>query len=252
MNIALCGLGKAGKKFVEHTIGSQKHSLSAVLCRDSSDTAGKTVTEVTNLITDKELIIQRISEFSNKEKIDVVIDFSNNPTTFELVDLCCKYNINLVICPTNFTDEELKTIADKAETGGIGVVFAPTLTVGINMLIDFAEKLSSLFSDFSFEIIEKHSKIKGKPTKTAQIIGDAINQDNVPISSVRLNGFVGVHEVIATNGYECISIQHESFSRDAFANGALIAADYIFGRTGFYHIREIFNDMITNEYLSEN
>ena len=247
MNIALCGLGKAGKKFVEHTLNSDKHILSAVLCRDSSDTAGKKVSEVTNVNVSDELLVQRISDFNNYEHIDVIVDFSNNPTTFDLVDICCKYNINLVICPTNFSDEEISTIKNKAEENNIGIVFAPTLTVGINMIIDFAQKLSTLFDNFSFEIIEKHSKIKGKPTKTAQIIGNAINTDEeVPISSVRLNGFVGVHEVIATNGYECISIQHESFSRDAFVNGALIAADYIKDRKGFYYIRDIFTEMIKN------
>ena len=246
MNIALCGLGKAGKKFVEHTLKSNSHNLVAVLCRDTSQTAGLTVSEVTDIKTDKELTIQKIGDFSNKENVDVIIDFSNNPTTFELVDLCCKHQINLVICPTNFTDLEIADIRKKSVEYDIGIVYAPTLTVGINMLIDFTQKLSSLFNDFSFEIIEKHSKIKGAPTKTAQIISEAISCENTPISSIRLDGFVGVHEVIATNGYECITIQHESFSRDAFVNGALIAAEYVQSKTGFFYIRDIFNELINS------
>ncbi len=250
MNIALCGLGKAGKQFVEQTLSSDKFKLCDVLCRDESSSAGKTVTEVTNIKTDTPLVIQKISDFNNENNIDVIIDFSNNPTTFDLVEACCKYGINLVICPTNFTDEELNGIAKKAKENSIGIVFAPTLTIGINMLIDFVTKFSSLFGDFDFEIIEKHSKVKGSPTKTAQIIGEHISSDNVPISSIRLNGYVGVHEVIATNGYEKISITHESFSRAAFVHGALIAAEYICGKSGFYNIREIFNDMITQTYLN--
>ena len=249
MNIGLCGLGKAGKKFVEFTIGSEQYCLNTVLCRENSNSAGKKVAEVTNINVNPNLIVKKISEFDNKEKLDVIIDFSNNPTTFELVDLCSKYKINLIICPTNFSDSEIDRIKQKAEESNIGIVFAPTLTVGINMLIDFVQKLSSIFSDFSFEIIEKHGTQKGSPTKTAKVIGESICRNNVNISSVRLDGFVGVHEVIATNGYECISLEHQSFSRDAFVNGALIAANYIYGKTGFFYIREIFDEMIAESYL---
>lgn len=250
MNIALCGLGKAGKKFIEHTLESLSYNLSAVLCRDESNTAGMTVEQVTNIHTQHIIEIQRISDFTNVEKVDVIIDFSNSRTTFELLDVCCKYGINLVICPTDFTECELDIIKKKTLNCNIGVVYAPTLTIGINMLIDFVKKLSYLFEDFEFEIIEKHSKMKGSPTKTAQIIAENIDKKNTHISSVRLDGYVGVHEVIATNGIEKIVISHESFSREAFANGALIAADYIVERTGFYEMKDIIEDLIKKHYIN--
>lgn len=248
MNIALCGLGKAGKSFVEYAAVNKKHSLKAVICREESNSAGKTVTEVTNVVTDEDLTVQKISEFSNKENIDVIIDFSNSETSLQLVDLCCKYNLKLVICPTAFTDEQIEIIKNKANKYNMGVVFAPTLTVGINMLIDFVAKFSALFNDFSFEIIEKHSKVKASPTKTAQIIANSILKESVPISSIRLDGFVGVHEVVATNGMECITITHESFSRTAFVHGAILAAEYIYNKTGCFEMADIFKEMITEIY----
>ena len=75
MNIALCGLGKAGKSFVEYATVNKEHSLKAVLCREESASSGKTVTEMTNIVTDTDLTVQKISEFNNKENIDVIIDF---------------------------------------------------------------------------------------------------------------------------------------------------------------------------------
>lgn len=252
MRIALCGLGKAGKQFVEHTMGSKEFSLCAVLCRDESSSAGKTVKEVTNLNISDSLIVQRISEFKNNEKIDVIIDFSSKSTTFKLLKICCKFGIKLVICPTDFSDEEIQFIKENTQKNNTGVVFAPTLTVGINMLIDFVNKLAVLFNDFDFEIIERHPRNKAKPTKTAEIISNTISEKGVNISSVRLNGYVGVHEVIATNGYEKITISHESFSRVAFANGALVAANYIKDKIGFYNINQVFHEIITNSYISEN
>ena len=244
MNIALCGLGKAGRRFVEDSMKTDQFNLLTVLCRDSSNTAGKTVKELTGFNVANDLRVKKISEFCNDEKIDVIVDFSNNPTTFSLLDVCCEYGINLVVCPTNFTEDEISYIKETAVKKNIGVVFAPTLTVGINMLIDFVKKLSFLFDDFDFEIIERHSKNKSKPTKTAEIIANSINKNNVEISSVRLDGCIGIHEVIATNGNECISIIHESLSRSAFVSGAIIAANYICEKKGFYYIEEVYKHML--------
>lgn len=246
MNIALCGLGKAGKKFVEYTLNDEKNCLSAVLCRDESVTRGKRVSDVTNVKMENDLVVQSISEFDNKEDLDVIIDFSNTATTMKLISLCARYNINLVICPTKFSESQMRFIKDMAETNNIGVVFAPTLTIGVNMLMDFVSKVASLFPDFSFEIIEKHPRTKASPTQTAEIIATSLGRECVPISSVRLDGYVGVHEVIATNGNERISVVHESFDRNAFASGALVAANFIYGKIGFFEIKDIYKEMISN------
>ncbi len=244
MKIGLCGLGKAGKQFVEYSLDFGKYNLCSVICRNESSSFGKTVTEITNIKTPEEIIIQKIEDFTNSEKLDVIVDFSSKETSLQLVDLCCKFGINLVICPTNFTDEELKHISNKALINKISIIYAPTLTVGINAMITFVKVFSSLFADFSFEIIEKHGKFKPSPTKTAKIIADSIENQNVNISSVRLDGYVGIHEVIATNGNERISFNHESFSRNAFANGALLAANFIDGKIGFFDIKEMFAEMM--------
>lgn len=242
MKLALCGLGKAGKRFVDFVTNDTNNELAAVVCREESQTAGKTVTEVTHIKTDEELIIKKISDFKNDEKIDVLVDFSAGDTSLKLVDLCCDKKINLVICPTGLTDEELKTVEKKVNENNIGVVYAPTLTVGINAMIKFVEMFSANYPNFDFEIVEKHGKQKGKPTKTAKIIAESTGREGIEISSVRLDGYVGEHEVIATNGYEKITFAHESFSRDAFANGAIVAANFIQNKTGFYNIKNIFKD----------
>ncbi len=244
MNIGLCGLGKAGKTFVEYINHKDEYDLLTVLCRDESKTAGKNVTEITNIKTKNNLIVQKISDFNNMEKLDVLVDFSNKDTSLELVDLCCKYGINLVICPTDFNAIELQNIESKAILNKIGIIYAPTLTLGINAIITFVKLFSSLFPEFSFEIIEKHPKFKKIPTKTAEIISESILSEQVPIQSVRLDGYVGIHEIIATNGNERISFTHESFSRNAFANGALLAAQFIYGKVGFFDIKEMYAEKI--------
>ncbi len=244
MNIGLCGLGKAGKQFIDFINNRDDYNLVSVLCRSTSLTVGKTVTEVTKIKTKSEIIVEKIDDFSNVDKVDIMIDFSGKDTSLELVNLCCKYGIDLVICPTNFTNEDIQKIANKALLNKIGIVYAPTLTLGVNAIITFVKIFSSLFPDFSFEIIEKHSKFKPIPTKTSEIISESISRESVPIHSIRLDGYVGVHEVIATNGNERITFTHESFSRNAFANGALLAAEYIHGKVGLFDIKDMYAEML--------
>ena len=243
MNIGLCGLGKAGQEFVRYTLYSDKFILREILCRAESKTANKTVEEVMGIITPRNIHITKIEDFQNKNNLNVIVDFSNSKTSMLLFDMCCREKINLVICTTDFIDEQLKFIAEKTVRENIGVVYAPTLTLGINILINFIKKFSAQFPDFSFEIVERHGKNKSRPTRTAKIISQAIQNKNVPINSIRLNGYVGVHEVTATDGFERISIEHESFSRTAFVRGALLACQYINNQRGFYNISNILESL---------
>ena len=126
----------------------------------------------------------------------------------------------------------------------LGAVYAPNLTLGINLLMDFASELSeTLPSDFDFEIIERHFKEKSRVTATAKIIAEKIGRDDINISSVRLGGYVGIHEVTCANKNERITIIHESFSRQAFADGAVLAANFIKDKTGFYYMSDVVNEL---------
>ena len=245
MKVCLCGLGRAGKEFVRYIAENPLHELTAVLCRNESKSAHQSVSKLTEIAVDPNLYVQRIADFSIKTSpVDVVIDFSGCSTSMELVDLCCKNGINIVICPTDFTQEQIEVLKEKTRTNNIGLVLASTLTSGINLVIDFVERLSDVFPDFNFEIIERHPHNKPAPTKTATYIRNAIKRENVPIASVRLDGYVGIHEITATDGYERISLTHESFSRAAFVRGALIAAQFIVKRKGFFTMREVIQHLM--------
>lgn len=250
MKICLCGLGRAGREFVRYLAENPVHELVAVLCREESATAGKSVTELTEIAIDPSLCVQPIEHFDPRAKsVDVIVDFSACATSLKLVDLCCRTKTNLVICPTDFHEREIEYIKNKAITNSIGLVFASTLTSGINLVIDFVERLSKVFPDYRFEIIERHPYNKPSPTKTARYIQQAISREVVPISSIRLDGYVGVHEITATDGYERISITHESFSRTAFVRGALLAAEFIQRKQGVFYMKDIVKTLLLDEKL---
>ncbi len=146
-----------------------------------------------------------------------------------LIDLCCKIKANLIICTTNHTVEEIRAFEQIASQNDFGIVYAPNLTIEINLLLAFTRKLAAVFGGGNYEIIERHPSVKPIPTATSRIIAQATGQEDIPIHSIRLDGYVGIHELIVTDGVERITICHESLSREAFAKGALTAAEFISG-----------------------
>lgn len=243
MNIVVCGYGRAGSALMRQIISSKKDNLVGVLCRDESDAAGCDIGKfIKDDYAEFGLSITRISEAKDvlhEQKVDVIIDFSNRTMAIPLLSLCSELHCNLVVCTTNHTPEEIGCFGQIAEQQGIGVVYAPNLTIGINLLLDFAKKLSNVLDGFQYEIIERHPTNKPIPTATSRIIAETVNKENIPIHSMRMEGFVGVHELVATDGVERITIRHESLSRAAFAKGALIAADFIRKKTGLFFMKDV-------------
>lgn len=247
MNVVVCGCGRAGKVLIEYIMETDGYQLIGVICRDESDKVGRDVGEV--ISNDKYEVGIQITplshaedEFKNKN-VDVIIDFSNKVMAIPLIELCGRIKSNIVICTTNHSLEEIGKFEQVANNFKIGVVYAPNLTIGINLLLDFAKKLSRIFEGFNYEIIEKHPSNKPKPTATARIIAETVDQADVPIHSVRMEGYVGVHELIATDGIERLTLKHESLDRRAFAKGALVAAGFLKNKIGLFFMKDVIDEL---------
>lgn len=247
MNVAICGFGRAAKTLAEVLLKSNEHHLTMVICRKESKNSGKDIGQILygegKEIGVEIVPIEKAKDYLKNYNVDVIIDFSHHDMAIPLIKMCGEINANFVMCTTNHTIEEISKFQSLSDELNIGIVYAPNLTIGINLLMDFVSRLSKIIPNFDFEIIEKHPKDKAKTTTTARMISQVINKGDVPIHSVRLNGYVGVHEVIATNGVEKISIEHESFSRQAFANGAILAANFILGKEGFYLMKDVIQNI---------
>jgi len=245
MNIAICGLGRAGKELAIKVITEHEHELVMGICRDNSLTAGADIGELLSM-SSLGVYIYTLSECEQvieEKKVDVIIDFSKKDTSLKLLSICKKTQTNLVICTTNFTEKEQRYLKEMGDSNEFGLVYAPNLTLGINLLIEFVAKLSKILPEFDFEIVERHCKDKPRVTTTARLIAKAIDRGETPISSVRAGGYVGIHEVTAASEEERITIEHESFSRKAFAKGALLAAKFINGKQGFYQMKDVIGDL---------
>ncbi len=246
MRIVLSGLGRAGRALAELVVNGRRDEITCAVCRDTSSDAGSTVGEavkVTALSNCPVYPLKLARSAIAFSSADVLIDFSDRSFTLDLFDLAREKGWGLVVCTTDHEPEVVSAIRRHAESGEIGVVYAPNLTLGVNLLLEFTRRLSKVLPDFDFAVVERHRRGKPPVSATARLIADAAGGHDVPIAYVRAGGYVGIHELTAASEFERISIVHESFSRGAFANGALLAARFLGTRKGFFTMEDVISDL---------
>lgn len=248
LHVALCGLGRAGTELVRTIADRNDIEISAAFCRVNSEREGKDIGILaqTQEMGIKAREIREVEKVFAVRKIDAVIDFSNPQASMILIEACKKWGVPAVICTTGFSDEELLWMRSLTRDKSFGLVYAPNVTIGINVLMSALKTIAQALPFFDYQITETHhSKKTDIPSGTAKKIANVLKselkmeENDVPINSVRAGGYVGVHEVMAVGDFERLTITHESFSRRAFANGALHAAKYIAHRKGYYEMTDI-------------
>ena len=200
-----------------------------------------------------------------KEKVDVIIDFSNPANLENLLSYAEKNHIPCIIATTGLTSDQKELMKQTSEN--IPVFFSANMSLGVNLIIALAKKAARILSDnFDIEIIEKHHNQKlDAPSGTALAIADAISEaiDTAPeyvydrhsvrkkrdkneigIHAVRGGTIVGEHDIIFAGNNEIVEINHRATSREIFATGALKAAEFIFGKpAGMYSMNDLFGNI---------
>ena len=247
IKVAVCGVGRTGMEVIRTIRGSERFSLAAAFCRPGSEKAGQDVGTLMQLAPfgiQAQDVSQIESVFSQTE-IDVVIDFSNPNSAKPLLRACKKHRVPAVLCTTGYTEADLIWMSDFVAHNGLGVVYAPNVTLGVNVLLAALKLVARALPEFDYLITETHHNQKYDiPSGTAKKIAGAIRQElppgtEVPIHSARVGGYVGVHTVLLASENERLSLTHESFNRSAFASGALRAARFILGKTGWYEMEDV-------------
>ena len=184
----------------------------------------------------KEMVPQLIKMY----KPQAIIDFSSPCGT-----LCnsqhLKQRTALVIGTTGFDKQEVEKLKALQKRSQLKVLFAPNISSGINILIKSAKEIAKLWPKADIEIIEQHFKTKrDAPSGTAKKIAN-IFAKKVPIHAVRAGGIVGIHEVIFAGSNQKITIKHESFSREVFAQSAKEAVIWLLKqKPGFYEMSDMY------------
>jgi len=127
---------------------------------------------------------------------------------------------------------------------------SPNITLGINFLIMAAKLLRSIAPFADVEILEQHFREKPEVSGTARKIAETLAIDGERITSLRLGGIVGHHEVIFGFPYQTVRLIHESIRREAFGTGAAFALSQLADKKkGFYSFEDLLMQKVRDQLL---
>jgi len=223
-------------------------------------------------LTENRIISKKIAgikpsrnNFDAFKKTNVIIDFTVPKCTLEILKIATKLKKRVVIGTTGFSKKEENLI--KKFSKKIPILKAGNMSLGVNLLMYLTEIASkSLGNNFLSKVYEVHHKHKiDYPSGTALMLGKGIADgkrknfynligkkylnkktfpysDKINFNSIRKGETIGEHEVRFSSGKEIIKLNHESFDRALYSEGALTAATWIMSKkAGLYSMRDLLN-----------
>lgn len=204
--------------------------------------------------------LDKLSSLSEiKEKIDVIIDFSNPAN----LDMICEYveknHTPIVIATTGYTKEQVEKIHNLAKVAP--VLYSGNFSLGVILLNRVVREVTPILKDkFDIEVIEKHHNKKiDAPSGTAKMLVRSIEEagdfkevygregsskreplKEIGIHAVRGGTIVGEHSVIFAGLDEVLEFKHEAHSKSIFAVGAVQGASWIVNKpNGLYNMEDV-------------
>ncbi len=236
MKIALIGYGKMGKAIEELAI-SRGHEISH---RISSSNPIHTL---------------------NLSDTDVAIEFTRPELAVEHIHYCINQEIPIVVGTTAW-QEKLADISDYVNSNNGALLHASNFSVGVNIFFELNKTLAKLMSshpEYKIEAEEIHHVQKlDAPSGTAvSLLNDILSEnrkytdwelipdckeivsDKIPIIAKRVPDVPGTHEINYASEIDTITIKHIAHNRKGFALGAVLAAEFLFGKSGVYTMRDV-------------
>ena len=261
LNIAIAGSsGRMGRALIEAVNQAPDMRLVAALERSGSALLGKDAGELVGASCGTPITDNPDAALMSA---DTLIDFTRPEGTLAHLELCRKHKTNMIIGTTGFTPEQKLLI--QAASRDIGIVFAPNMSVGVNIVFKLLEQAAKVLAeDYDVEIIEAHHRHKvDAPSGTALRMGEVVaaatgrnladcavygregvtgerKASTIGFATVRGGDIVGDHTVLFAGIGECVEITHKASSRATFTMGALRAARFLAGKgSGLYDMQDV-------------
>jgi 4-hydroxy-tetrahydrodipicolinate reductase len=193
----------------------------------------------------------------------VLIDFTRPDVSLALIDLCRQAGKKIVIGTTGYAESQKALISAAAKE--IAIVFAPNMSVGVNLSLKLLEMAAKVMGDYTdIEVIEAHHRHKvDAPSGTALRMGEVVaaslgrdlkdcaiygregntgerDRKTIGFSTIRAGDIVGEHTVMFADEGERLEITHKASSRMTFANGAVRAAVWLKDKPkGLYDMQDV-------------
>jgi 4-hydroxy-tetrahydrodipicolinate reductase len=250
--IAIAGAsGRMGQMLMEAVLAAPDGELAGALDIATSAALG---TDAMAFLGQKSGVAITADLTDGLKNAQTLIDFTRPEGTMAHLRACRELGVNLVIGTTGFSELQKQEIAAAAQH--IAIVMAPNMSVGVNVTLKLLELAAkALATGYDIEIIEAHHRHKidapsGTALKMGEVIADALGRDlkdcavyaregvtgerdpsSIGFATIRGGDIVGDHTVLFAGIGERIEISHKSSSRATYAQGSLLAARFLAGKT---------------------
>ena len=230
MKIGLIGKGKMGR-LIESLAIERGHEVAVSIDESFADTDAAGVSEIL-------------------KGSDVAIDFSVAEAVKRNVQACLLAGVPLVEGTTGWDTQRADVERIIAEQGG-AMVYGSNFSIGVNLfyrVVDFASELFAKFPEYEVFIEEQHhSRKKDAPSGTALKLKDIVSSrigHGPDVACTRAGNIPGTHRVGFDGTADQVLLEHFARSRNGFATGALLAAEWVVGKKGLYEFRDILSDLL--------
>lgn len=220
MNIALIGYGKMGH-IIEAIALKRGHNVVCIIDKDNQDDFNS-------------------AAFASA---DVAIEFTTPQTARENILRAWKAGVPVVCGTTGWDVEAMRREAKRQETG---LMWSSNYSIGVNILFALNRQLAKFMEKYPAykpSMTEVHHVHKlDAPSGTAKTLQEAIGDERLAIGdieSIREGEVPGIHTVVWDSEVDTLSISHSAKSREGFALGAVIAAEWMKGKTGWHEFGEM-------------
>lgn len=259
--IAITGAaGRMGKTLIEAVQEADGVTLSAAIEHPDSSVIGVDAGELAGV---GNLEVAVVDSIDAAPDFDVLIDFTAPAVTMANLAFCQQQGRRMVIGTTGLTDEQKAAINSAGSR--ISIVFAPNMSVGVNLSLKLLEVAAQVLGDtVDIEIIEAHHRNKvdapsGTALRMGEVVAETLGRDlkecavygreghtgvrdrqTIGFETIRAGDIVGEHTVMFVGNGERVEVTHKATSRMTFAGGAVRAAQWLSGKeAGLYDMQDV-------------
>jgi len=235
IKIGLIGYGKAGSAVAQVLNADPRFDLRWIAKRTSVIGAPTLAGSEIPIVG---LDAVNFSGWLDIRPVDAIVDFSAPQSLAVYGEELRRRKLMLVSAISAYDDAQLLYARSLGQD--TRVLCSPNITLGINFLIFAAKLLRNIAPFADVEILEQHFKEKPEVSGTAKKIAESLELGSEKITSLRLGGIVGHHEVIFGFPYQTVRLTHDSIKREAFGTGAAFAlGELALCDVGFYTFEDL-------------
>ncbi len=235
MKVAIIGYGKMGQ-LIEQILLERGHTVSVIIDKNS----------------------QELFDSEKFKQSEVAIEFSTPQTALANIRRAWQAGVK-VVCGTTGWTEHLPSLKEEIERGQGTLFWASNFSLGVNLFFEINRRISELmrgFDNYSVGISETHHiHKKDAPSGTAITLAERIAEarddvqgwtllpeveaGKIPIEAIREGEVFGIHTARYESQEDVMTFTHEAKSRRGFALGAVMAAEFLHGRQGFFTMKDM-------------